>query len=520
MIGHNKSVNVRKEDGPLFELRGITKAFPNVLANDHIDLKIWKGEIHALIGENGAGKSTLSKILYGFYQLDSGEILFLNKTVHFHSPQDARKLHIGMVFQNFTLIPAMTVIENIALFLPDLGIFLDRKQIIKKIDSLSQRFHLEVEPLAPVWQLSIGEQQKVEVLKLLLANVKLLILDEPTRVLAPHEIAGLFKVMRGLKEEGYAVIFITHKIKEVLECADRITVMRHGRVTGQLMRAEASEDKIIEMMFGKTKIKQVERIVKAGTTSSKPILEIKKASTKARGFSVGLKDIDMKIFQSEIVGVAGVSGNGQKELGDLILGLLKCEEGHKFLFGKNATHWPIGRVRREGAAFIPENPLSMAAVPNMTSQENMAVNNTRKYSRRHGFFIDLDTALTDLKRSFENLGLTAPPFLSPIKTLSGGNIQRVIIARELAQSAELIVAFYPTKGLDVLSTTAIRQVLMRFRDSGCGIILISDDLEELFSMSDRLIVLYQGKIAGHFKPEETNMVDIGHLMTGARGENG
>ena len=517
MIGHSKSGNVWKEDKPLFELRGITKAFPNVLANDNIDLNIWKGEIHALLGENGAGKSTLSKILYGFYQLDSGEIRFRNKTVHFHSPQDARKLHIGMVFQNFTLIPAMTVIENIALFLPDLGMFLDRKQIIKKIDSLSKRFHLEVEPLAPVWQLSIGEQQKVEVLKLLLANVKLLILDEPTRVLAPHEIAGLFKVMRGLKEEGYAVIFITHKIKEVLECADRITVMRHGRVTGQLMRAEASEDKIIEMMFGKTKIKQVERVVKAGITSSKPLLEIKKASTKAQGFSVGLKDIDLKIFQGEIVGVAGVSGNGQKELGDLILGLLKCEEGHKFLFGKNATHWHIGRVRREGTAFIPENPLSMAAVPNMTSQENMAVNNTRKYSRRHGFFIDLDTALTDLELSFENLGLTAPPFLCPIKTLSGGNIQRVIIARELAQSAELIVAFYPTKGLDVLSTTAVRQVLMQFRDSGCGIILISDDLEELFSMSDRLIVLYQGKMVGHYKPEETNMVNIGNLMTGTRG---
>lgn len=517
MISHSKSGNVWKEDKPLFELRGITKAFPNVLANDHIDLNIWKGEIHALLGENGAGKSTLSKILYGFYELDSGEIRFLNKTVHFHSPQDARKLHIGMVFQNFTLIPAMTVVENIALFLPDLGLVLDRKQIIKKIDSISKRFHLEVEPLAPVWQLSIGEQQKVEVLKLLLANVRLLILDEPTKVLAPHEIAGLFKVMRGLKEEGYAIIFITHKIREVLECADRITVMRHGRVTGQLMRAEASEDKIIEMMFGKTKIKQVERVVKAGVSSSKPLLEIKKASTKVRGFSVGLKDIDLKIFQGEIVGVAGVSGNGQKELGDLILGLLKCDEGHKFLFGKNATHWHIGKVRREGVAFIPESPLSMAAIPNMTSQENMAVNNTRKYSRRHGFFIDLDTALTDLERSFENLGLTAPPFLCPIKTLSGGNIQRVIIARELAQSAELIVAFYPTKGLDVLSTTAVRQVLMRFRDSGCGIILISDDLEELFSMSDRLIVLYQGKMVGRYKPEETNMVNIGHLMTGARG---
>jgi len=517
MIGHSKSGNVRKEDEPLFELRGITKAFPNVLANDHIDLKIWKGEIHALLGENGAGKSTLSKILYGFYKLDSGEIRFQNKTVHLHSPQDSRKLHIGMVFQNFTLIPAMTVVENIALFLPDLGVVLDRKQIIKKIDSISKRFHLEVDPLAPVWQLSIGEQQKVEVLKLLLANARLLILDEPTRVLASHEIAGLFKVMRGLKEEGYAVIFITHKIREVLECADRITVMRHGRVTGQLMRVEASEDKIIKMMFGKTKIKQVERVVKAGTTSSKPLLEIKKANTKAQGFSVGLKDIDLKIFQGEIVGVAGVSGNGQKELGDLVLGLLKCTEGHKFLFDKDATHWHIGRVRREGAAFIPENPLSMAAVPNMTSQENMAVNNTKKYSRRHGFFTDLDTALTDLKRSFENLGLIVPPLQCPIETLSGGNIQRVIIAREFAQSAKLIVALYPTKGLDVLSTTAVRQVLMRFRDSGYGIILISDDLEELFSMSDRLIVLYQGKIVGHFEPEETNVVDIGHLMTGSRG---
>jgi len=517
MVGHSKSGNVQKKDEPFFELRGITKAFPNVLANDHIDLKIWKGEIHALLGENGAGKSTLSKILYGFYKLDSGEIRFLNKIVHFHSPQDARKIHIGMVFQNFNLIPAMTVIENIALFLPDLGVVLDRKQIIKKIDSISKRFHLEVDPLAPVWQLSIGEQQKIEVLKLLLANARLLILDEPTRVLAPHEIAGLFKVMLGLKEEGYAVIFITHKIREVLECADRITVMRHGRVTGQLMRAEASEDKIIEMMFGKTKVKQVERIVKAGTTSSKPLLEIKKANTKAQGFSVGLKDIDLKIFPGEIVGVAGVSGNGQKELGDLILGLLKCAEGQKLLFGKDATHWHIGKVRREGAAFIPENPLSMAAVPNMTSQENMAVSNTLKYSRRYGFFTDLETALTDLKHSFHNLGLIVPPLQSPIETLSGGNIQRVIVAREFAQSAELIVALYPTKGLDVLSTTAVRQVLMRFRDSGCGIILISEDLEELFSMSDRIMVLYQGNIVGHFKPEETNMVDIGHLMTGSRG---
>ncbi len=499
---------------PIVSMRAITKSFPGVLANDRLDLDLYASEIHALLGENGAGKSTLMKILYGFYRCDSGEILFNEQPVAIHSPQDARLKQIGMVFQDFSLIPALSVAENIALFLPQLPAVLNIKEINQRIREVSRRYDLQVNPRALVSQLSIGEQQKVEILKLLLAEATLLILDEPTRVLAPHETEALFKVLDSLRKDGYAIVLITHKMKEVLECADRITVLRGGYLAGTLLRSEASEDKLVAMMFEK-KMSTLQVVRKRDISESDtPLLELSGAGTRAEGSQTSLKAIDLKVRSGEIVGVAGVSGNGQKELGDLALGMIKCVQGRKLLFGKDCTNLSIQQVRRSGVGFIPENPLTMAIAPFMTVLQNMALTRTWIYARAGGLRMDWKAVKDDAERTMQALEFSFP-FYVPARSLSGGNLQRMVIVREMTQEPRLIIASYLTRGLDVQSAIAARQALVQARDNGAGVLLISEDLEELFTLSDRLIVLYAGSIVGSFKPEETNIFDVGHLMTGS-----
>jgi ABC-type uncharacterized transport system ATPase subunit len=499
---------------PIVSMRGITKAFPGVLANDHLDLDLYASEIHALLGENGAGKSTLMKILYGFYRCDSGQILIEGQAAAIHSPHDARLHQIGMVFQDFNLIPALSVAENIALFLPKLPAVLNIKELDQRIREVSKRYNLQVNPRAMVSQLSIGEQQKVEILKLLLAEARLLILDEPTRVLAPHETEALFKVLENLRKDGYAIVLITHKLKEVLACADRITVLRAGRRAGTVLRSEASEDKLVAMMFEKKL-----SALKVGRTSAMPasdipLLELRAAETHAQGSETSLKAIDFQVHSGEIVGVAGVSGNGQKELGDLALGMIRCSRGRKFLFGQDFTHQPVQQVRRSGVGFIPENPLSMAIAPYLSVLQNMALTRTWKYARSGGLRIDWLAVKRDVEQTMKRLEFSFPLYV-PARSLSGGNLQRMVIVREMTHKPLLIIASYLTRGLDVQSSIAARQALVQARDYGAGILLISEDLEELFTLSDRLIVLYSGAIVGSFKPEETDIFEVGHLMTGS-----
>ena len=506
------------ESKPIVSMRGISKAFPGVLANDRLDLDIYASEIHALLGENGAGKSTLMKILYGFYRCDSGEILVNGQSVNIQSPHDARTLRIGMVFQDFNLIPALSVAENIALFLPNLPAVLNVKKINERILEVSRYYDLQVNPQALVAQLSIGEQQKVEILKLLLAEARLLILDEPTRVLAPHEVEALFKVLDSLRKDGFAIVLITHKMKEVLECANRITVLRGGRVAGTMLKVKANQEKLVALMFEK-KLAALETSHKDVIESSDAaLLELREAETHGEGAQTSLKAIDLKVHPGEIVGVAGVSGNGQKELGDLALGMIKCVHGKKILFGKDATRLSIQQVRRNGVGFIPENPLTMAIAPYMTVLQNMALTRTWNYAQTGGLRMNWKAVKDDTEQTMQALEFTFPLYV-PARSLSGGNLQRMVIVRELMKEPRLIIASYLTRGLDVQSTIAARQALVRAREHGAGILFISEDLDELFSLSDHLIVLYAGKIAGTFKPEDTSVYEIGHLMTGSKGQN-
>ena len=502
---------------PLLEARQIVKRYGSIQANDKVDFTLRSGEVHALLGENGAGKSTLSKILYGFTRADSGSILINGRPTELRSPRDARRLGIGMVFQNFMLIPALSVSENVALFLADLPAVVSRHAVARRIRPLAERFGLSVDPSALVRQLSVGDQQKVEILKLLLAEARVLILDEPTKVLAPHEVEALFRVFEALKAEGYAILFITHKLREVIACADRITVMRQGRVAGELTRGEADSGTLVALMFGAQTAdsrSDTTALPRPERSGGQKLLELHGACTRASANRTGLSDIDLVIGEREIVGVAGVSGNGQKELGDLILGVLPLSIGRKLIFGVDASGWTIGRIRESGVAFVPEDPLVMAAVPGMSVRENLVLGTGRHYWK--GAAVDWHRVEADMSGSFQKLDFPIPRLDPPIGALSGGNLQRVVIAREMAKEPRLIVALYPTRGLDVRSAASVRSLLRRARDTGGGVLLISEDLEELSEMSDRLLVMYDGAVVGEFARGAWQMAEVGHLMTGSR----
>jgi simple sugar transport system ATP-binding protein len=497
------------------EARGLSKRYGPVEANADVDFRLQGGEVHALLGENGAGKSTLSKILYGFERPDAGEILLHGTPVELRTPRDARAHGIGMVFQNFMLVPALSVLENIELFLTDLPRVPDSRGIATKTRALAERFGLAVDLAAPVRQLSVGDQQKVEILKLLLANARVLILDEPTRVLAMHEVEALFRVFSALKAEGYAVLFITHKLREVIRCADRITVMRKGRIAGSLDAHQADVETLVAMMFGEqvAHAPAPER-PPAPAIGTAPTLELRGVSTLSSGREIALRSLDVTVTAGEIVGVAGVSGSGQKELGDLALGLLPLATGTKMFGGEDASSWSIARVREAGLAFIPEDALGMAAIPGMSVRENLSLGAGRRYHQ--GVGLDWQRLEATMKASFDALSFPVPPLYRPIATLSGGNVQRVVLAREMAHDPKLVVALYPTRGLDFRSAASVRALLRRACERGSSVLLISEDLDELEEIADRLLVLFAGAVVGEFARGRWRPEEVGLLMTGAR----
>ena len=445
---------------PLLSLRQVTKRFPGVLANDRVNFDAYGGEVHALLGENGAGKSTLMKVAYGYYPKDGGAVLLAGREVQVGSPADARRAGIGMVFQNFTLIPAFTVAENISLYLPHLDVVPDAAAIEKDIMDRGVAFGLHVDPNAIAGMLAAGQQQKVEILKLLLAGAKALIFDEPTSVLPPHEIESLFAIFRRLKEAGFAVVFITHKLHEVLQCADRITVMRRGVVTGSILAGQATEDGLLRMMFG-TSVQEAPPARVAAAAAVQAALKLEKLSSGGAGLP--LRDIHLEVKPGEIVGVAGVSGNGQRELGDVVLGLLPITSGNRWLFGQDTTRWSTARLREAGIGYIPEDPGYMAVAPGMTLAENFAVTSPHLYQRAGGLGVDWTEVRTDMRVAYQALELELPDTNVRAVALSGGNLQRFSLARELGRKPRVVVAAYPTRGLDARTAVHAQNLLLAAR---------------------------------------------------------
>jgi simple sugar transport system ATP-binding protein len=502
------------EASTVLEMRGITKRFPGVVANDHVDLDLRKGEVHALLGENGAGKSTLMNILYGLYRPDEGEILLDGKKIVFSSAKDAIDRGIGMVHQHFMLIPVMTVAENIVLEIEPTkaGVLLDYAKAAERVREISTQYGLAVNPTAKIESISVGQQQRVEILKALYRGADVLILDEPTAVLTPQEAGELFAIVKSLQEGGTSIIFISHKLNEVLEIADRITVLRRGKTIDTVPREGATEEGLAKLMVGREVLLRVD---KKPPETGETLLEVRNLHVKDERGLPAVRDVSLTVRAGEIVGIAGVEGNGQSELIEAITGLRRAESGEVVVAGQVVSHPSARRMLDAGVGHIPEDRQRRGLVLEFSIAENIALHdyNTSPDSRFGWLFPRrLIERARGLIREFDIRG-GGPTTLGG--ALSGGNQQKVVAAREVARDPKVLVAAQPTRGLDVGAIEYLHRRLVEERDEGRAILLVSLELDEVLSLSDRILVMYEGEVVGEHQPGVTEE-EIGLEMLGGR----
>ena len=495
------------------EMEEIVIRFPGVLANDRVNLTLKKGEIHALLGENGAGKSTLMNALAGLYQPTSGTIRINGRPVSFNSPRDAIQKGIGMVHQHFMLVPTQTVTENILLGLPEPRFFMNLAVYDKKILELEEQYGLRVDPKAYIWQLSVGEQQRVEILKTLYRGAEILIMDEPTAVLAPTEIDELMETMRSMVATGKSIIFISHKLQEVAAVADRVTVLRKGKVTAEGISIEGlTKKKLAQLMVGRSVVFSVH---KEPQVPGDVVLEIKDVYAENNKGLPALRGVSLEVRHGEILGVAGVSGNGQSELAEVITGLRACKGSIK-INGKEMSNKPPIYSIKSGVSHVPEDRSKVGSAPNLSITENTIMKNYREAPIGTHWSVDYTEAQSQARILKNEYDILAPGVATMARKLSGGNLQKVILAREISADPQLMVAVQPTRGLDVGAIEGIQTLLLQQREAGTAILLVSEEMEELLALSDRIAVIYEGKIMGIVDGENADINEIGLMMTGTR----
>ncbi len=495
---------------PTFAMRKIVKRFPGVVANNDVDLTIEAGEIHALLGENGAGKSTLMQILYGFHSMDSGSILIDDKPVTISSAKDAIALGIGMVHQEFMLVRRFSVVENTVLGLKeDAGPMLDLRKAARRLRSLSDQHHLAIDPNAQVQHLPIGVQQRVEILKLLYRDARLLILDEPTAVLTTHEKDQLFTVLRGLRDQGRSIVIVTHKLQEILELADRVTVMRDGRVVGTVTTQQTTEQELARLMVGRDVNLRANRVpVERG----RAILRVHGLYVRDDVGQEKVRGVSLDVHAGEIVGIAGVDGNGQSQLAEAIMHLRPALQGQVFLDEREVTRLTVAQHRALGLSYIPADRRHVGAVTEMSVADNAILGSQRQRTR--GLFLDRHKIREYAERLVARFGVRASSIGTMAGKLSGGNLQKLILGREILQDAAAMVVEQPTRGLDVGAIESVWLELLRERERGKAILLISAELEELMNLADRIAVMFEGRIVGILDAASVTQEKLGLMISG------
>ncbi len=499
------------------EMLGITKQFPGVLANDRVDFRLRTGEIHALLGENGAGKSTLMNVLAGLYRPEAGAIRVHGKPVSLRSPRDAIACGIGMVHQHFMLVPSQSVTENVLLGLDEPRFVMHLPRYEQRVADLAKEFGLQVDPGAKIWQISVGEQQRVEILKILYRGADILIMDEPTAVLAPQEIVDLFAILRSMVAEGKSIIFISHKLGEVMDIADRITVLRKGEVTASgLKPADTSPADLARLMVGRQVLFRIEKESRKQDQAGDVVLSVENVSALNDKALPALRGISLQVRAGEILGVAGVAGNGQKELAEVITGLRKCTAGQVLVNGQAVSNRSARFAIDRGVAHVPQDRKKMGSAPNLSITSNLIFKAYRKPPISRGLAVDYPAAHRNAEHLKDEYAISAPSVSTAVRYLSGGNLQRVILAREISAGPGLIVAMQPTRGLDVGAIEGVQRLLLELRRSGTAVLLVSEELDEIMSLSDRIAVIYEGKIVGELAGEvgDDDRGRIGLMMTG------